>query len=95
MQDDYVVVGVLARIDTTDPDGVRQRLNALDGVETFDLAEPEKLGIVVEATGIDDAHDRLRHEVDATVGVLGTWPVAMEMDSDDSEVTTIPDPIAD
>jgi hypothetical protein len=84
MKSDLVVVGVVARVDTKDSTGVRRRLETIEGVETFDLPVPEKLGILIEARGIDAAHRRLCDEVDQTDGVLGTWPVALEID--DSEV---------
>ena len=76
----YVVVGVLARIDAADREGVTQRLDALDGVRAFPVPEPEKLGLVIEAFGIDAAHDRLRRDIDTMPGVLGTWPVSVEIE---------------
>lgn len=85
MASDLVVVGVLARIEAGDVEGVKARLAAIPGVETFDLPEPEpgKLGVLIEASGVDDAHACLREHVDTTPGVLGTWPVALELDDED------------
>lgn len=80
MESDLVIVGAIARIATDDPPAVKRLLNALEGVETFDLPEPEKLGILIETDGIDAAHARLCNEVNTTDGVLGTWPVSLEID---------------
>ncbi len=89
MDNELVIVGVLARIDVSDAAGVRDRLNGMDGVETFDLPEPEKLGILIEAPGIDAAHQRLCRDVDPTEGVLGTWPVSLEFDQEQPDASAV------
>ena len=69
------IVGAYARIDIKDPQVVQGRLDALEGVETFDLDAPGTIGLVIEAEGLDAAHDAVSQVVAGTVGVLGVWPV--------------------
>jgi hypothetical protein len=66
------IVGAFARIETTE---VRARLDALDGVDTFDLADPEKVGLLIEADGLDAAHELLTKRIVAVEGVLGVFPI--------------------
>ena len=85
MDSDLVIVGVLARIETGESTAVRRRLNALEGVETFDLPETERLGVLIEADSLDAAHARLDADVRTTAGVLGTWPVSIEVDDSNGD----------
>jgi len=80
MQDPKVVVGALARIEITAAAAVKQRLCSIDGVSTFGLGESERIGVLIESTGIDVVHDKLTSEVAATEGVLGVWPISLEVD---------------
>ncbi len=81
MPQTLVIVGALARIEVAEADQVRERLSGLRGVDTFDLAEPEKLGVLIEAEGLEAAHDVLQKQVRTAPGVLAVWPVSVEMDS--------------
>ncbi len=81
-----VVVGVLARIDTTRTREVSTALEAIHGVSVFEVPPPPaggeveggRIGLLIEAEDLDAAHAVLRGQVDRTSGVLGTWPVAVE-----------------
>lgn len=77
-----VIVGAFARVETTDVEGTRRRLAALDGVSTFDLDRPEKVGVLIEADDLDDAHARLTTQVQRVEGVMGVWPVYVNNEDD-------------
>lgn len=81
-----VVVGALARVDEDDWANVRMRLDALPGVESFALGERARLGVVIEAPGLDAAYERLEREVSAVDGVMAVWPISVDWDSDDADV---------
>ena len=76
-------VGAFARIEVESAGAVRQRLRQLDGVEPFDLDEPGKVGLIIEAACLDDAHEKLTGEIKHTQGVLGVWPIYANFDGDD------------
>ena len=80
-----VVVGALARVEVAARARVAQQLSALDGISTFDVdQDPEgehRLGVLVEAGSLDQAHDRVRDAVQRVPGVLAAWPVAIEIDA--------------
>ncbi len=92
---DLVVVGVLARIEVSEGEHVRRRLARLEGVETFELQEPEKLGILIEAQSVDLAHRKLLDEVEKVEGVLGVWPVSLETDYTEAPKGPVGDAEAD
>ena len=73
------VVGAFARIAPGRRDEVCQHLNALEGVETFDL-DDERLGILIEAAGAKEAEEILEGPVRCTPGVWGVWPVSVELE---------------
>ena len=77
-----VVVGAFARVEVDDVDATRCRLAALDGVTTFDLDRPEKVGVLIEADDLDDAHARLTTQVQRVEGVMGVWPVYVSNEDD-------------
>jgi len=60
-------------------------------VSTFPVEEDERLGILVEASTVNRAHEVLTTEVDRVPGILGTWPVFSHFESDSSneDTTTI------
>ncbi len=70
-----VVVGAYARVETAAAVEVRARLAAVGGVSTFDLDEPGKVGLLIEAASVAAAHARLCGELAEVPGVLGVWPV--------------------
>ena len=76
------IVGAYARIDLADPQAVRCRLAEVSGVTLFDLDEPGKVGLVLEADSLDDAHTTLRAGIEKVDGVLGVWPVYADTESD-------------
>ena len=79
------VVGAYARIDVSDPQAVRTRLAALSGVTLFDLGDPGKVGVLIEADSIDDAHRTLCAEVEKVEGVWGVWPVYAHMEPESAD----------
>jgi nitrate reductase NapAB chaperone NapD len=70
-----VVVGAYARIELSEESRVPQRLEALEGVSTFPLGDAGKIGILVEAESLDEAHARLSKEIRELEGVRGVFPV--------------------
>jgi len=79
------VVGAFARIDVSDPQAVHRRLAAVDGVSLFDLDPPGKVGLVIEADDLDDAHEKLRTDIERVDGVLGVWPVYAHLEPDEAQ----------
>jgi len=75
-----VVLGAYARIDPGSATGLRDRLGDLAGMTVFDLDDPGKLGLVLEADNAEDAHQLLTQTVAHLPGVLGVWPVSLELD---------------
>jgi hypothetical protein len=73
-----VVVGAFARIEPGTQAKVIERLEKIDGVSTFDLDDPGKVGLLIEAENADIAHARLTKEIRSIEDVWGTWPVYME-----------------
>lgn len=88
-----VVMGAFARVEESEAATVRGRLQALADVTLFDLKHPGKVGLLVEADSLEEAHHRLTREVAPTEGVLGVWPVSVELD-DPSAVSDSPSPTA-
>ena len=70
-----IVLGAYARIDPAEPEATRRRLDALPGVETFGLDDPLRVGLIIEAATLDDAHAQIRQVIPAVEGVLGVWPI--------------------
>jgi len=73
-----VTVGVLVRTAIDPPDDLGDRLSALPGVSTVELEEEGSIGLVLQGESLDEAHDRLRDEVQSLEGVLAAWPVHLE-----------------
>ena len=73
-------VGAYARIDLGCAAAIREELAQLDGVELFELDEPGKLGLIVEADDLDAAHTMLTCDVTQTPGVMGVWPIYVNVD---------------
>jgi nitrate reductase NapAB chaperone NapD len=76
------IIGGYARVDSGRREGAVRRLSQLRGVSTFDLDEPGKLGVLIEASSIDEAHAILTEDVSATPGVLACWPVFLHEEPD-------------
>jgi len=83
------VVGSYARVEVGEYDLVHARLAALPGVTTFDLGSRDRVGLLVEAKDLDDAHDTVSRVIPAVEGVLGVFPVSIHMDyeNDDQSVS--------
>ena len=76
------VVGAFARVETDPPDVVRQRLTELEGVETFELDDPGKIGLIIEGDDLDTVHAILTEGVRSVDGVLGAWPISVHLDDE-------------
>ena len=102
----YVVVGALARVDQDCRQEVCSRIEALEGFSTFVVEDPLKVGVLIEASSLDEAHMRFTDQLTAVDGVLGAWPVSVESDegfdvdsidgkSPAETQLTAPDPVVD
>lgn len=78
--DGYVVVGALARIDTDRKQETCALIEALDGFSAFEVEDPLKLGVLIEASSLDEAHERFVDQLTAVDGVMGAWPVSVDSD---------------
>ncbi len=74
-------VGAYARVDVETATEVRDRLAKLNGVTLFDLDEPAKVGLIVEADNLDIAYRKVTHEISQVKGVLGVWPVYADFEN--------------
>ncbi len=79
------VVGAYARIDLSEEALVPGRLEALEGVSTFKLDEPGKIGLLIEAESLDEARSRLEDEIEKLDGVLGVFPVYAHAEPEQEE----------
>ncbi|RMF75547.1 MAG: hypothetical protein D6744_13340 [Planctomycetota bacterium] len=70
-----VTVGAFARIDAAHRAELTQSLARLEGVETFDLGDEGKLGLLIESNSLDAAHELLATRIEPRNGVLCVWPV--------------------
>ncbi len=69
------IVGAFARVDQESITSCRSALEELNGVSTFDIEDPDKVGILVEAESLNEAHSTITKTIRTTPGVLGVWPV--------------------
>jgi len=69
------IVGAFARVDREHAGDCRGALDGFEGVSTFDLDDEDKLGILVEADSLNDAHELITGSIRSAPGVLGVWPV--------------------
>ena len=84
--DSLAMVGALARIDVPRRASIIAALQIIPGVEPFELGEAERIGLVLEGSSIESVHDLLQGPVRATDGVLGVWPISLEVDDDPDRV---------
>ncbi len=75
-----VVVGALARIVPSRRHEAMRALAHYAGVSTFELELDGMLGVLVEAETLNVAHSLIAESVSDTPGVLGVWPVSVEVD---------------
>ncbi len=80
------VVGAFARIEPGASVKVRQRLNQIPGVETFDLDDQDRVGILIETKDAAGAEEILEGPIKATPGVWGAWPVSVELEEDPDRI---------
>ena len=83
------IVGAFARVEVDGVDQTRRRLDGLAGVETFDLDDAGKVGLLIETTDLDSAHALLTKTIPEAEGVLGVWPIYLN-DEDDPEQQSRP-----
>ena len=76
------VVGAFARVEADDAVSIRRRLSDLDGIETFDLDQPGKVGLIIEGDDLDEVHAILTRDVRSVDGVLGAWPISVHLDDE-------------
>ena len=69
------IVGAFARVDQDCTASCRSALEELNGVSTFDIEDPDKVGVLVEAESLNEAHSTITTTIRTTPGVLGVWPV--------------------
>lgn len=69
------LVGILARVDEESNPALRTELEQMPGISTFEVGQEGKLGILLRAESTDQAHQRLRHEIEGANGILAAWPV--------------------
>ncbi len=69
------IVGAFARVDTDTTALCRAELEQLAGVSTFDINDADKVGVLIEADSLNEAHDTITKTIRSTPGVLGVWPV--------------------
>lgn len=69
------IVGAFARVDSDHTSACRDELDLLSGVSTFDLDDPDKVGILIEADSLNEAHGTITTTIRSTPGVMGVWPV--------------------
>jgi nitrate reductase NapAB chaperone NapD len=75
-------VGAFVRVELDDTEVVGQRLDQLAGVNTFDMGEPGKIGLVIEADSMDVAHTMLTQTIRSVEGVLGVWPTYADFEDE-------------
>ena len=69
------IVGAFARVEIEQFRQTERGLNEIEGVSTFGLEEPGKVGLLVETRDLDEAHGIIKNTIPAVPGVLGVWPV--------------------
>ncbi len=69
------IVGAFARIESDLISSCQSALEEIAGVSIFDIEDPDKLGVLVEADSLNEAHSTITTTIRTTPGVLGVWPV--------------------
>ncbi len=69
------IVGAFARVDSGQNASCQRLLCELAGVSTFEINDPDKVGILIEADTLDQAHSMVSQKIRSIPGVLGVWPV--------------------
>ena len=79
------ILGVLARLEIAERARTVAALERIEGVTPFSIGEAGRIGMVVEAGTLEEAHTRLLDQIQTTPGVLGTWPVFAHAESESAE----------
>ncbi len=79
------IVGAFARVDSGQGSLCRERLCELAGVSTFEIDDPDKVGILIEADSLDQAHAMVSKTIRLTPGVLGVWPVYVNTEDEQEQ----------
>ena len=70
------LVGVLARVRTSERGRIEKDLCLFPGVSIFQVGDEEgRIGNLIESRSLEEAHAFLTGTIDSVDGVLGTWPV--------------------
>ena len=80
-----VVLGVLLRVDPVRLNAIAARLERMPAVTPFSVGEAERIGVLVEAESIGEAHKRLQSEIETIPDVWGAWPVFCHCDQQQQE----------
>lgn len=78
------IVGAFARVEADLVSSCRDELEQICGVSTFDLDDRDKVGVLVEADSLNQAHSLITESIRTASGVLGVWPVYVN--TEDEEV---------
>jgi nitrate reductase NapAB chaperone NapD len=74
------IVGVLARIEIADRERIWQEIDADPALTPFPVEdEEERIGVLIEAEDLEEAHQILKKKVNRVAGILGTWPVYTDL----------------
>ncbi len=79
------IVGAFARVDSSLTDICKGELNELSGVSTFELGDPDKVGILVEAETLNEAHQAITTTIRSATGVMGVWPVYINTEDEQEQ----------
>ncbi len=79
------IVGAFARVDAEHASSCEQLLNEIAGVSTFEIDHPDKVGILIEADSLDQAHATVSKTIRSTPGVLGVWPVYVNTEDEQEQ----------
>ena len=71
----FVVVGVLTRVEPSLREKVIRLLGDLSSVSTFEVGDDLKLGALIETATLDEAKTVLEQQIETIPGVLAGWPV--------------------
>ncbi len=72
---EFVVLGVLARVDDESRRSVESAVEQFEGVSLFAVGDSQKIGILIESRTLAEGEKILETQVKEIPGILGTWPV--------------------
>jgi len=91
-------VGAYVRVDPEVTASIRLRIDAIDGVSTFDVEDEDgagddagKVGVLIEADSLSDAHEMLTGRLKEVEGVLAVWPVYANFEDEQEEFPIDPE----